>query len=245
MTAGIYEIVNAINGKRYVGQATRIEKRLYEHWRRLHLGSHPNVALQQAVNKYGLLAFYWRALEIVPLAGLNADEARRRLTEAEQRHFDQTPPGKSYQLAPAAGSTIGTKRSFEVRALLSALKSTAGERARVSRQHRGKLVSEETRKRMSAANQGKTIDEEVRRKISESLKGRVFSPDHRVKILLALRSDEIRAKISAGVRRGLTAEARAKAQLGRKHSAETRAKMAESARRREQLKRERRAALAA
>lgn len=241
MSSGIYEIVNAINGKRYVGQATNIAKRAYEHWRRLSHGVHPNSALQAAVRKYSLLAFSWRVLEVVPLEGLSAASARELLTKCEQKHFDLTPEGKSYQLAPSAGSTIGTKRSPQVKARLSAIKSTPSERQRVSRQHSGKVVSAETLAKMSKANIGKTISIECREKISRSTKGRTFSPEHKAKIEAALRSDLVRAKISAGVRRGLTTESRSKAQLGRKHSPATRAKMAASALKREQVKRDRRA----
>jgi hypothetical protein len=66
----------------------------------------------------------------------------------------------------------------------------------------------------------KTLTDETKKKISASQKGRVFSDEHR-------------AKISAGLRRRAERERKAAGGILR-HSAETRAKMAESQKRRRQ-----------
>lgn len=57
--AGIYKIVNKVNGTCYVGQSQRVNKRIREHFRLLRLNKHPNQRLQNAFNKYGRESFSW------------------------------------------------------------------------------------------------------------------------------------------------------------------------------------------
>ena len=52
--SGIYQILNLVNGKRYIGQAQNIAKRIYEHHRIRNTGY-----LQKAIIKYG-----WNSFEI-------------------------------------------------------------------------------------------------------------------------------------------------------------------------------------
>lgn len=49
----IYEIINSINNKRYVGCTNNTKKRKYQHFRELKKGVHKNGYLQNAYNKYG------------------------------------------------------------------------------------------------------------------------------------------------------------------------------------------------
>jgi len=55
-------------------------------------------------------------------------------------------------------------------------------RKRMSESHKGKVFSEEHRKKMSEANKGKKRSEETKRKMSESQKGRVITEEHRKKL---------------------------------------------------------------
>jgi len=48
--AGIYRLVNNINGKSYIGSAVDLSKRLNEHFQ----GNKSNIILQKALKKYGL-----------------------------------------------------------------------------------------------------------------------------------------------------------------------------------------------
>lgn len=78
---GIYNIINTINGHRYVGQASNLNKRKNDHFSDLRLSKHRNSHLQRAYNKYGVNAFLFKVLEenIV-------DEI---LTSQEQYWFDR------------------------------------------------------------------------------------------------------------------------------------------------------------
>ena len=57
LNTGIYCFENKINGKRYIGQAHNIERRIYEHEFYLKRGVDKCIALQRAINKYGLENF--------------------------------------------------------------------------------------------------------------------------------------------------------------------------------------------
>ena len=55
---GIYKIVNNQTNQCYVGQSTRVKKRIKEHFRLLRLNKHPNLHLQNSYNEYGAESFY-------------------------------------------------------------------------------------------------------------------------------------------------------------------------------------------
>ncbi len=60
---GIYEIVNIANNKRYVGLSANIYERWKQHVNALTAGTHHNVHLQSAWNKYGQNSFEFRVIE--------------------------------------------------------------------------------------------------------------------------------------------------------------------------------------
>lgn len=60
---GIYQILNATNGKRYIGQSINIESRLNHHKEMLINNQHFNKHLQNSFNKYGLENFIFEVLE--------------------------------------------------------------------------------------------------------------------------------------------------------------------------------------
>ena len=62
---GVYAIVNAIDGKAYIGSSTRLPRRWKEHLSDLRKGTHRNTHLQHAYTKYGADAFDYRILEII------------------------------------------------------------------------------------------------------------------------------------------------------------------------------------
>lgn len=66
MLIGIYEIVNNINGKRYVGRTTNLKHRKNHHFNDLRKGEHYNRFLQRSFNKYGEDAFTFNVLEHCP-----------------------------------------------------------------------------------------------------------------------------------------------------------------------------------
>lgn len=61
----IYQILNSVNGHRYVGSAVNLKSRLYSHWSQLRRKVHHSPYLQRAFNKYGEGNFSVSVLENV------------------------------------------------------------------------------------------------------------------------------------------------------------------------------------
>lgn len=55
--AGIYCIKNTINGKCYIGQAIKLQKRLKAHWNSWQRPEYEHIALYRAIKKYGIEHF--------------------------------------------------------------------------------------------------------------------------------------------------------------------------------------------
>jgi len=144
---GIYEILNTADGKLYIGSAVSFVSREHDHRRDLKCGKHANSRLQNAWNKYGEAAFTFRPLLIC---------APKDLLDYEQCFLDVLKP--EYNIAKIAGSQLGTKRSVESRARMSAAMMGKG---------RGPH-SPEWVERSAAARRGKKRTLESRRRISIS-----------------------------------------------------------------------------
>lgn len=166
MISGVYKITNINNGHCYIGSSCNINKRWWEHRKRLRLGTHGNCHLQSAWNKHGEDAFIFSIIEVCFVFAL---------LWREQEWMDEIKP--EYNIAIFAGaSPRGLPVSDETRRKLS---------------EAGKLrppVSAETRAKLSAAMMGKKLSlghkqtAEDRAKKSAAAKGRILSPEHRAKL---------------------------------------------------------------
>ena len=66
-SSGVYEILNTVNGKRYIGSSfSNIRRRAYEHFFYLRRGSHHSSILQRAYDKYGESSFKFNILHETP-----------------------------------------------------------------------------------------------------------------------------------------------------------------------------------
>jgi len=186
MTAGIYQVENQVNRKRYIGSALDLVRRWREHRRDLSRGTHHNRHLQRAWDKYGGEAFEFSVLEEV--------KDPDRLLLREQHFLDTLSP--EYNILPIAGSNLGwvrAPRSEETRRKISeALKGerhpnygkpcSEETRRKISNSLRGRSHSEERRRRESEAHRGKTHSTGTRREMSESRRGKTHSVETRRKI---------------------------------------------------------------
>lgn len=148
MTCGVYQIVNKVNGKRYVGSSVDVDKRWQAHRRELRKGSHHAQHLQHSWNKYGEGAFN---IEVI------TECDPEMLIQEEQKELDT---GFDYNSSPTAGNTLGMKFSDEARA-----------RVRQNRLDRYAADPEGYAALMSSLSKGKPKSEEWKRKASESKAG--------------------------------------------------------------------------
>lgn len=91
MCAGIYAIYNTVERKAYIGKATRLTRRLSDHFQMLLRGTHINPAVQDIAQRTGPANWRYFVLEIV------ADETR--LTERERYWIGQFDPDDTYNIA--------------------------------------------------------------------------------------------------------------------------------------------------
>lgn len=167
--SGIYEILNTVNGKRYIGSAKCFSQRWAVHRYGLARGSHHSILLQRAWAKYGPDSFEFNILEFC---------RHKDLIATEQQYIDDLRP--EYNICVVAGSSEGRVTSSETKRLL-VLAIT------------GKKRSEETKARMREARSRRVVSPVVsdatRAKQSQYRKGRPVgrSKEHAAKIGLARR----------------------------------------------------------
>lgn len=108
-TSGIYQIVNIINQKKYIGSSNNTTRRWHEHKKHLRKNNHNNIHLQRAWNKYGENAFTFNVIEEV--------QDKSLLCDREQYWIDSTP--YKYNIDPLAYSSRGRIVSEETKRKLS------------------------------------------------------------------------------------------------------------------------------
>lgn len=106
--SGIYEIVNLVNGQRYVGSAVNLTNRWRQHQCDLRKSRH-NRRLQHAWHRHGTAAFEFRVLEVV--------SDKSQLLEREQHWLDKLVP--EYNILIVAGSTLGYRHTPETKRKMS------------------------------------------------------------------------------------------------------------------------------
>lgn len=125
MKSGIYQIINLINGKIYIGSAINLINRKSIHFIKLKRNIHENKYLQNSWNKYGKEYFEFNILE-------NCE--KENLIKREQYYLDILNP--EYNISPIAGSQLGFKFSEESKRKMSITRI-------------GKKVSIKTKNKMS------------------------------------------------------------------------------------------------
>lgn len=170
MKSGIYQIVNRVNGKKYIGSAINIVSRWDRHRRELDAGKHHSPHLQRAWNKYGQDSFHFGVISYCDKDSLLA---------TEQQWIDAAVPEYNVAKNTLAPMT-GRKHSEETRAKMSAIQT-------------GRKHSAITKHKLREINTGKVCSIEARAQISQSLIGNSYGCGN----LGKSKSEEHRAKLTA------------------------------------------------
>jgi group I intron endonuclease len=183
---GVYEIVNAVNGKRYVGSSVKVAARMRKHAALLGRGTHHSPILQRAWLKHGADAFVFRQIIVCAPADL---------IMYEQIVMDVCLP--AYNVLPRAGSSLGRVMSDEHKKRIGDANRgrptviTPEQRLKISLALKGRTKPPRTaehRARMSTAKRGRplgTPSESTRLAISHALRGRTLSAEHVAKMSAA------------------------------------------------------------
>jgi|SRR5579864_6634294 len=190
--SGVYQIVNKINNKSYIGSAINIHKRITEHRNDLNRKKHHSIKLQRAYDKYDNESFVVVILEIVD---------KNKLKISEQMYLDRFKP--EYNMLKIVGSRVGVEHTEESKKRIGA--SLKGRRP----WNKGIRYTEEQKEalRRNPGNKGKYNRTDVMRKnMSLSQIGNSNAKGHTC-------TEEARAQMS------ISAKIRCTSDAGRTHIA--------------------------
>lgn len=108
MIGYIYQIINKVDGRRYIGQTIDLKKRKQTHFNNLRNNKHPNNLLQNAWNEWGEenFSFEYEEIEITDKDTLNeAEISTIKKYNSYLDGYNRTPGGQ--------GGTIRKKLSYE------------------------------------------------------------------------------------------------------------------------------------
>jgi group I intron endonuclease len=181
--SGIYQIVNLMDGKFYIGSTTDFKRRKRSHFSELNLKIHKNKHLIYAYNIYGKENFKFEILEYI--------KDKTKLVEHEQwwlnLFFDNCKT--CYNVQPIAGSTLGYNHTEETKQKMS--KTRKGKRLseetkiKIGLKSQGRKHTKESKKKMSEIKKGKKYSEETKRKVSEANKGRKHNEEAKLKMAIS------------------------------------------------------------
>lgn len=161
----IYQIVNKVNKKVYIGQTWDYKKRTYEHIRRLRNGNHINDHLQASWNKYGESAFYFGIIE-----QLDKNTTQKKLDKLEIDYINNMNycnPEFGYNNKYGG---FGSKHTDYSKKKMSQIAKSRPDTHKYCM--KGIPRSEEVKLKISKSKLGHRVSVETREKLSRKLKGR-------------------------------------------------------------------------
>ena len=184
---GIYKITCSADERCYVGQSIDIVARWGKHKRTLRQGKHRSIFMQRAWDKHGEDTFAIEVLEEVDPPTLLLNDLKTLLTEREQVWMDRLHP--EFNVAPAAGSTLGMRPSEEAkvnwRKVIDSPEHREKLRAASKKRWERGPVSDETKAKMSAVRKGRKLPPrtaEARANASVAANRRWEDPEQREKM---------------------------------------------------------------
>ena len=169
--SGIYQILNSVNAKCYIGSAKDIHRRWHEHRKYLRRGTHKNAPLQNAWNKYGEFSFEFKILEPASFEDLIIKE------QWWLNHFSSL--GDVYNINLEVSGFHGRSHTEETKSKISQTKKAQGLHT---------VHSDETRAKISAILTGRKygpLNEKHRRKIGLASDHHPISESNKQKLIQA------------------------------------------------------------
>lgn len=118
--AGIYMWTHIESGKRYVGSAYDLSKRLSNYFSKAYLEGIKTSYICNALKSYQHSAFSLAIIEYVDILNVSKEDARLLIIKREQFFIDKLKP--EFNINPIAGSRLGSKHNEESKALMGEAK---------------------------------------------------------------------------------------------------------------------------
>ena len=122
--SGIYQIINLINGKTYVGSSVNLKRRVNEYLNPLYISRNlkkGNSKILKALLKYGYINFEFKILEFIEFETSQSKSERRNLLLNKEQYFiNEIKP--EYNINQKAGNNLGRVYCEEVRRKMSLAK---------------------------------------------------------------------------------------------------------------------------
>lgn len=171
--SAVYRIRCVVVGKCYIGGTSNLRGRWIQHKADLRSGSHRNLHLQRAWNKYGESAFVFEILERAN---------RNNVFEKEQKWIDKEKPKFNGTPNAIKPPLYGRKMSKKSRTRIS-------ETLKGNVNRRGKKAAEETKEKMRRSQKKRYEKEsrsrETRDKLAEAARGKKHSESTKEKMRMA------------------------------------------------------------
>ena len=122
--SGIYQIINLINGKTYVGSSVNLKRRVNEYLNPLYISRNlkkGNSKILKALLKYGYINFEFKILEFIEFETSQSKSERRNLLLNKEQYFiNEIKP--EYNINQEAGNNLGRIYGEEVKRKMSLAK---------------------------------------------------------------------------------------------------------------------------
>lgn len=109
--AGIYMWRHKESGKRYIGSAVNLTKRISNYHSSKYLARFKCMHINNAILHHGISAFSLTIYENIIISGLSKEQIKKFILELEQFYLDTINP--EYNILKVAGSRLGSKHSDE------------------------------------------------------------------------------------------------------------------------------------
>lgn len=217
--SGVYQILNTVNGKRYIGSSVNITQRWNQHKKALEKNKHGNKHLQSAWNRYGCDCFVWSVLEkCEPSMVLEREQGylpKEKTIGSLRQHgyynahptvdspkgLTQTKESNRKRGETLKGRVFSEEHKRKIGEANSRRVVTVETRRKITERNKERVVTDEERERLRTMNTGVKFTEEHRRKISEALKGRKITDTQKSKLSASKigtkASEETKSKMSA------------------------------------------------
>lgn len=164
----IYCFTNKINGKKYIGQTTNLNRRISEHKSR---SGKDNLPFHNAINKYGFDNF---EIEIL-IEDIYLQEELDEYEKSFIKKFNTVNKKFGYNIAE--GGAIGNPYKYMSEEQINICKEKQSKKMHEVWNNKTEKEKQEIIKKISDSNKGKIISEETREKISKTLKKKYENGD--------------------------------------------------------------------